>query len=113
MTRYIPLVVLFFSAFTIAEEEVVIGIDKYQGLKVHTSLHSMSKTRKIGLFKVDNVRPACSKGFFFEVENDKETYSALLTAFTAGKKVSIAYLPGPTPWGDTTYCSISSVEILN
>lgn len=98
-----------------AMAETLLTPDLITGLKTHTSTHAAVSARNIGMISVtpEALTGGCTEGVWFDEELDKTTQAIVMVAFTTSRSLKITYDSSvKAPWGSTTICGLTGVEIV-
>lgn len=84
------------------------------GIKTFTDHHGTPGLRPYTILRTTKV-PGCERGVFFNHDSNRATYSTVLASIMSSReKISIvAENEIKAPWGDETYCAMTSFEIVN
>jgi len=115
------IVSLFFSIiiFTVSFNAQAAGYiikningDDIAGLKIFTNKHSNSALYQNVVIQTNKI-PECPSGAFLNTEDNGAIYSTVLAAKMSGhEKIEVTVDPAVTsPWGDVSYCALTSFKL--
>ena len=93
----------------------VVNSSDIAALKIFTDLHDNPEIRKYTVIKINNKIDGCPNGVFFNYDENKAVYSTVLASLMASKSLLeiTAEKSIKSPWGDVTYCAMTSFQIVN